>query len=89
MKVVFNSRVSVPALVCYLHLPISSYYFRIRTPRTLMFQSRSRDTKMVRTRSISLLEYLFHRTSNLEAPGSIGSLASFPLAAGYHGLPAV
>jgi hypothetical protein len=38
MKVVCNrdSRVSVPALVCYLHLPISSYYFRIRTPRTLM-----------------------------------------------------
>jgi hypothetical protein len=51
-------------------LPISSY-FRIQTPRTSMIQLRSRDTKMVRTRSTSLLKYLCHHTSNLEAPGSI------------------
>jgi hypothetical protein len=39
---------------------------RIRTPepRNLMTQLRSRDTKVVRPRSTSLLKYLCHRTSN-------------------------
>ena len=60
-----------PRLSTMSHLPNSSY-FRIHTPRTLMIQLRSRDAKMLRTRSTSLLRYLCHRTSNLEAPGSIG-----------------
>ena len=57
---------------CFLWYPRLSTIFICRTPRTLMIQLRSRDTKMARTRSTSVLKHLCHRTSSLETPGSIG-----------------